>query len=118
MKLNIYEHNKVVKTYEAQEYRLKFGVLEDLAKAINLDDMQEITDGEILRMTAKMMLDVPDLVKEFLLDIFEDLTEEDLRNAGVEDIARVFVDVVLYTITRIEKSFGGPGKNLQTVRKS
>lgn len=119
MRINIYDHNEVVKTYETQEYRVKFGVLEDLAKAINLDDMEELTEGAILRMVAKLMIEVPDLVKNLLFDIFEELTEEELRNTGVEDIAKVFIDVIIYTITVIEKSFaGGQGKKLHPVRRS
>lgn len=118
MKLNIYKRNEVVKTYETQEYRLKFGILEDLAKVINIEEMEEITDGEILRMVAKLLIEVPDMVKDFLFDIFDGLTEEELRNVSVEEIAMVFVDVIIYTITRIERSFGGPVKNLRPVRKS
>lgn len=118
MKLNIYKRNEVVKTYETQEYRLKFGILEDLAKVINIEEMEEITDGEILRMVAKLLIEVPDMVKDFLFDIFDGLTEEELRNVSVEEIAMVFVDVIIYTITRIERSFGGPVKNLSPVRKS
>lgn len=119
MKLNIYDHEKVVKTYETQEYRLKFGVLEDLAKVINIDGMQDLTDDKIIMTVAMLMMEVPDVVKSFLLDIFEGLTEEEIRNTGVEDIARVFIDVIIYTITRIERSFGGgQGKNLPPVRRS
>ena len=119
MKLNIYKKNEIVKTYETQEYRLKFGFMEDLAKAVKLGDTEaELTDNEILRMVTELMIQVPDLVKDFLFDIFEDLTEEDLRNAGVEDIARVFIDVILYTITKIQKSFGGQEKNFHLVRRS
>lgn len=48
MKLNIYEKKQVVKTYEANSYDLMFGTVEDVANAINLDELKSGTDAEII----------------------------------------------------------------------
>ena len=40
MKLPIYQKKEIVKTYEADTYDLMFGVLEDVADAIKLDELK------------------------------------------------------------------------------
>ena len=44
MKLNIYEKKKVVKTYTEETYRIEWGVMCDVAEALNLDDMKDGSD--------------------------------------------------------------------------
>ena len=104
MKLDIYEGKKIVKTYETDTYSLMFGTVEDVADAIKLDDMKTGTDAEIMRMALSLVMTSKDTVKHLMLDIFDGLTAEELRNTRVADQAAVLVEVALFTIRQIEIS--------------
>lgn len=101
MKLNIYEKKKVVKTYEAEAYDLMFGVLEDVAKAAKIDDLKTGSDVEIIKMIGNLALQSMDTVKDLMKDIFDGITDEELKNTKVAEIAAVLVDVVKFTISQL-----------------
>ena len=104
MELKIYERRKVVKTYTADTYDLMFGTLEDVAAALKLDDMKTGDDKEILEMGLNLLTHGTGAVKDLLKDIFEDITDEDIKHAKVKDIARVLLEVVRYTIEQLNKN--------------
>ena len=104
MELKIYERRKVVKTYTADTYDLMFGTLEDVAAALKLDDLKRGDDQEILEMGLNLLTHGTGAVKDLLKDIFEDITDEDIKHAKVKDIARVLLEVVRYTIEQLNKN--------------
>ena len=109
MKLNIYEKKKIIKTYEVDTYDLMFGTVEDVANAIDLDSLKSGSDVEIIKMVGKLVMTSMDTVKNLLKDIFDGLTDEELKKVKVSEIATVLVDVVKFTITQL--NLGGNGKN-------
>ena len=109
MKLNIYDKKTIVKVYEADKYDLMFGTLEDVAEAVKLDELQTGTDVEIIKMVGKFVFSSMDTVKSLMKDIFEGLTDDELRNTKVSDMATVLVDVVKFTIDQL--SIGTRKKN-------
>ena len=106
MKLNIYEKKRIVKTYEADSYDLMFGVLEDVANAVHLDEMKTGSDVEILTMVMKLVTESMGTVKELMHDIFDGISDEELRNTKVSELASVIVDVVKLTLTQLGKGLG------------
>jgi len=107
MKLNVYKKKQIVKTYEVDTYDLMFGVLEDVADAIKLDELKTGSNAEIIKMAGDLVLNSMDTVKDLLKDIFEGITDEELRNVKVSEIALVLVEVVKYTMAQLNKGFGG-----------
>ena len=103
MKLHIYEKKQVVKTYEADTYDLMFGTVEDVADAVKLDELKTGTDAEIIKMVGNLVLSSMDTVKNLLKDIFEGLTDEELKRTKVSEIAVVLVDVVKFTVVQLNK---------------
>lgn len=101
MKINIYEKKKIVKTYEAETYDLMFGVLEDVAAAVKLDELKTGTDIEIVKMIGNLVLTSMDTVKGLMKDIFDGLTDEELKNTKVSEIAAVLIDVIKFTISQL-----------------
>jgi len=101
LKLNIYDKKKIVKTYETSKYDLMFGTVEDVAEAIKLDELKTGSDVEIIKMAGNLVVTSMDTVKELLLDIFEGLTEDELKNTKVSEIAIVLIDVVKFTIQQL-----------------
>ena len=109
MKLNIYEKKKVVKTYEVDAYDLMFGTVEDVADAIKLDDLKTGSDVEIIKMVGNLVLTSMDTVKNLLKDVFDGLTDEEIKRTKVSEIAAVLLDIVKFTITQL--NIGNNGKN-------
>lgn len=103
MKLNVYEKKTVVKTYEADTYDLMFGTVEDVAKAINLDALKTGSNAEIMKLAGNLALTSMDTVTDLMKDIFDGITDEELRHTKVTEIAAVLVDVVKYTIKQLNK---------------
>lgn len=107
MKLKIYEKKQVIKTYEVDTYDLMFGVLEDVANAIKLDELKTGTDAEIIKMAGNLVIHSMDTVKDLFKDIFEGITDDELKKCKVSEMAIVLVDVVKYTLDQLGKGFGG-----------
>lgn len=101
MKLNIYNKKQIVKTYETNTYDLMFGTIEDVANAVDLDSLKTGDDVELIKMVGKLVLTSMDTVKYLLLDIFDGLTEEELKNTKVSEIAIVLIEVVKFTIKQL-----------------
>lgn len=104
MKLNIYENKEVVKTYEAETYDLMFGTVEDILRLVKIDDMKTGSDVEIIKMVGSMLIGGLDDVKFLLFDIFDGLTEDELRKTKTTEVAKVIVDVVKYAIIDLNKN--------------
>ena len=109
LKLNIYEKRKIIKTYTAETYDLMFGTVEDLLDVIDIDNIQADNRTELLKAVAKVLAHSMDIVKPLLKDVFEGLTDEELRNTKISEIVDALSNIVTYSINQITK--GNNGKN-------
>ena len=109
MKINVYEKRKIVKTYEVDAYDLPFGILEDVADTIDIDSLKTGSDVEIITLVGKMIIKNKNIIKELLKDIFDGITDEEIRKTTVTEMARVIVDIVTYTIGQL--NLGNNSKN-------
>lgn len=109
LKLNIYEKRKVIKTYTAETYDLMFGTVEDLLNVIDIDNIQAGNKTELIKAVAKVLSHSMDIVKPLLKDVFEGLTDEELRNTKISEIVDALSNIVTYSINQIMK--GNSGKN-------
>lgn len=105
MKLNIYNRKEIVKTYTAERGDIEFGIVEDVANAINLDHLKTGSEAEILKVALDLVIHSMGTVKEFLRDIFDGITDEEIRHTHVNEIVRVVADVVLMTVAELKKGF-------------
>ena len=113
MKLNIYGKNKeIVKTYETETYDLMFGTIEDIAEAVKIDSLEDVNNNaEIIRIIGNLMVSGRETVKELMKDIFPGLTDKELKNVKISEMIDVLTDVIVYTIFKLNDSFGGNEKN-------
>lgn len=109
MKLDIYDHKTVVKTYETDTYEIMFGTVEDLINAAKLDTIEKGSDAEIVVAATNLVTTSMGTVKELLKDIFEGLTDEEIKHTRVSDIVNVIVEVIMYAVGQIS-IFGGSGR--------
>ena len=103
LKLNIYENKKIIKTYTTETYDLMFGTVEDLIDILDLDTLKTGDDVEIIKLASNAVIKGMDIIKPLLKDIFEGLTDEELKHTSVSEIATVLVEVVKFTISQITK---------------
>lgn len=104
MKLNIYNKKReIVKTYEVQEYELLYGTVEDaldIFDSVSSDSSQD----EIIRTVASSR----DKINELLMDIFPELTHEELRMVSVRELLPLFTDLIKYVGSSLS---GGAGSS-------
>ena len=111
MKLDIYDHKTVVKTYETDTYEIMFGTVEDLIDAARLDTIENGSDAEIVVAATNLVTTSMGTVKDLLKDIFDGITDEEIKHTRVSDIVNVIVEVILYAVGQISVFGGSKRKN-------
>ena len=106
MKLNIYKNKEIIKTYEADSYDLMFGTVEDIAEAIDIDNLQTGSEVEILKVVGKLALTSMDTIKNLLEDVFDGISDEELKCVKVTEITTVLLDIVNFTISQLKMGNG------------
>jgi len=110
LKLNIYNKKQIVKTYTAETYDILFGTVEDLIDVLDLDGLKTGSDVELIQVATKLIVtSKDDIIKPLLKDIFDGLTDDELKNTKVKELASVFINIVRYSIDQITS--GNNGKN-------
>lgn len=101
MKLNVYGKvdgkKQIVKVCEAESYDLEYGTVEDVLHLLDAENLQGIMNESV---QFNQVLDVAKLVKEcfgqikpLLMDVFVDLTEDDLRHVKLSEIVEVVKEI-------------------------
>ena len=105
MKLKLNNNNKksIEKTYTTDTYDLMFGTVEDFMDLIDVDQIKTGTDTEIAMLVVKAIPKGMGTIKELLKDVFDGLTDDELKNTRVKDITRVLVSIVKSSILEINK---------------
>lgn len=97
LKLNIYEKKEIVKTYTAETFDLSYGTIEDLISAVDLDKIDNAVE------VGKMVVSILPQIKPILCEIFDGLTEAEIRKAHVKEIIPVFVEAFKYAFSELGK---------------
>lgn len=101
--LNIYDKRQVVKTYECEEYDLMYGTLEDFLAIIDLDMIvKDLSDVDFVKFVGKLVSQSMSQLKPLLLDVFEGMSEEELRKTKVKELVAVILQILKYSLTEIK----------------
>lgn len=106
MKINVYKNREIEKSYEAENYDLMFGTVEDIMTIFDIDALKTGSDVELINLVTKALPSCLNIINPLLKDIFEGLTDEELKRVKLKEVAIVLVDVIKYTLTEISKGFG------------
>lgn len=90
LKLNIYNGKVIEKTYITDTYDLMYGTIEDVLNVIDLDKIDKSVE------LGKMIIRLLPLIKPFLKDVFDDLTDEELRRTKVKEVKQIFEKIFSY----------------------
>ncbi|WP_320915689.1 hypothetical protein [Enterocloster bolteae] len=97
LRLPIYRNGVIEKTYEVENFRIPYGVIQDVLHLVEVDKLNDEM------AIAGMLLEAFDLVDPLLKDLFPGLTDDDLRHADFVDIGLVFTGVARYAIEKLSK---------------
>lgn len=103
LKLNIYNKKEITKTYTNDTYDLMFGTIEDFMDLINVDELKTGSDQEIIMLVGKAVPKGMGTIKALLKDVFEGMTDEELKHTKVKEITKVLVNIIKSSITEIGK---------------
>ena len=96
LKLNIYNGKSIEKTYVAEEIDIMFGTVEDLLDVINFDNLKD--ENEVVKVVIATLKNL----KPFLKQIFDGLTEEEIKRTKVKELVPLFVKIVTYSIEELK----------------
>lgn len=106
MILNIYDKKEVIKTYEAEQYDLMFGTVEDLMTIFDVDSLKTGSDVELIKLVTNALPKCMNIIKPLLKDIFDGLSDDELRQVKLVEVAVIIVDVIKYALEQISTGFG------------
>lgn len=109
MKLNIYDKKEVVKTYKAETYDIEFGTVEDLINLVDFENIDMNDNASLVKAAGKVVMGGMDVIKPLYKDIFDGLTDDELRHTHLSELAAVLICVVKFSINEMMK--GATGKN-------
>lgn len=95
LKLNIYDKQRqVVKTYTRQDYAVFWGTVEDLLDVLDIDSLVNAKDSDSLFAALSRLLGVHrSTIHPLLMDIFDGLTEDELRYTTAQEVIIVLAGV-------------------------
>lgn len=103
LELNIYNKKEIVKTYKTDTYDLMFGTVEDFLNLFDVDNLKTGSDTELAMTVVKSLPTGMGTIKVLLKDVFEGVTDEELKNTKVKEITNVLVNIIKSSILEIGK---------------
>lgn len=92
LKLPIRKNGAIIKTYRADTVNCSFGVIEDIIDTLNFEKMSNNIE------IATVVLKCSKQLKPFLKDVFEGVTDEELRDVKIQDIIAVFKEIFKFAV--------------------
>lgn len=102
LKLNVYTDEKLKeleKTYTCNDFALSTGVVEDLLDLINIDLFTgKLSQEEVLVEIAKIVIKGKPAFNNIVKNIFDGLSDDEIRRTNLREFVKVLYDTVVYTI--------------------
>ena len=97
LKLNIYKGKEIEKTYTAEEIDIMFGTVEDLLDVIDFDKLNN--ESEVVKVVIKVL----NQLKPFLKQIFDGVTDDEIKRTKVKELVPLFVEIVKHTLAELRE---------------
>lgn len=112
MKLPIYDRKgEVVKTYEKDVSDLLFCTVDDVSQALDLKPGEKISTDDLSPVVTEFINNDMEKAKAIVKDIFDGLTDEELKMTKIAEFDAVIVEAIGYTIGVLGKGKGNNEKN-------
>ena len=101
--LNIYEKQKIKKTYESDSYDLMFGTLEDFVNVIDEKLFSDnVNDVDFAKIGLSLLKNSMGQIKPLIMDVFEGLTEDEIRHTKTSELLGVILAIAKYSFSEIK----------------
>lgn len=107
IKLPVYDGKIIDKVYTAESYDIMFGTVEDFISVLDLENFTTGKDSDILKGVATAIPGAIGMVKPLLKDVFEGLTDDELKHCKLKDIVSCVAAIIKSAIAEITKSATG-----------
>lgn len=97
LQLKIYDGKKVEKVYTTDTINCSFGTVEDILDAL---DFEHIKKGDSFEL-ATIVVKCSKQLKPFLKDLFDGLTDEEIRKTKMSDLINIFKALYQYAVTEL-----------------
>lgn len=97
--LKIYKQGsktEVEKTHKAQGYDLMLGTVDDFLSIIDVDKLGDNTE------VAKMVLQGYGQIKPLIMDVFPELTDEELKRVKVNELIQTIVQIGISVVENLD----------------
>jgi len=102
IKLNIYGKGRVEKTYITNDYAVMHGVVEDLLDALDIEAMTGGDRDNMLSAVSRLLRSRKDVIYPLLKDIFDGLTDDEIRRTTTIELCDVIISVARYSLNEIQ----------------
>ena len=102
--LNIYKGREIEKTYTTDTYDIMFGTIESVIEIIDINKLDNNLE------LGKMILKLLPQIKPLLKDIFDGVTDDEIKRTKVKELIPLFVEVFTYSLNELS-SLGSNSKN-------
>ena len=104
--LNIYDPDTklIAKQYTEDTVDIMFGTVEDLIDIVDLDNLNN--DMEWAKLIMLSMKKIKPLLKE----VFDGLTDEELKHTKIKELIPLFINIIKFAISEINSMGSGGGK--------
>lgn len=104
LKLNIYSKDKSIeKTYIKNDYEVMYGPVDDL---LGLLDVEALTNSknadDLISAVSRLLRSRKDVIEPLLKDIFEGLTDEELRRTKMIELVGVLVGLTGFSFDQVK----------------
>lgn len=102
LKLNIYKSQKEIeKTYITQDYNVMYGSVEDLLELLDLDALTNGKKENMLAAVSRLLKARENVINPLLTDIFDGLTEDELRRTKAIEVINVIVGLTGFSLEQL-----------------
>ena len=100
--LKIYKGKTVEKEYKAETIDFSFGIIEDVLDALDFENMKTGDKAEL----AGAIVKASKQIKPFLRDIFDGVTDEEIRRTRVKNLIEIFSGLYQYATEELGAAAG------------
>lgn len=104
LKLNIYNKDRSIeKTYRAEDYTIMHGVVEDLLDALDIEALTGSDKDNMLSAVSRLLRSRKDVIYPLLKDIFDGLTDDEIRRTTTVELCDVIISVAKYSLNELKE---------------
>ena len=100
--LKIYKGKEVEKEYTTDTIDFSLGIVEDILNALDFESMEKGDNAEL----AVMVIKCSKQLKPFLKDMFDGVTDEEIRRTRVQNLIEIFKGLFKYATDELGMIIG------------